>query len=259
MLRSRALIITMFLLCPAHYAAFAAESAALANHCSEESSRDKKSKKGKPKQKEQPVEQAPEWSWTGGPFTHFAWLARQMPDIARFPRNVREVRLAIVAHRKKSLLFLDSCMAQEKRGQWQVSKCNAVALDDKQFLAKLVKAGTDTSSAASSLADLQSFLKKVRKTAKQDQLLPLLLEASVENKDAYRLLDDIEADLKTCGRKRYFRILGGLPQAKFLGTNVVVIDLGYTVEKGKSSYKIKVSLAKTGKGWRIGGLQLKCF
>jgi hypothetical protein len=252
------------LLGPAHNLATAAESGFAEARAASENLRDKKSKKGrkgkKDKQQEKKVETpAPEWSWTGGPFTHFAWLSRQMPDFARFPGKVREIQLSIVAHRKKSLLFLDSCMAKEKRGQWQVSKCNAVALDDKQFLARLVKAGTDTTSSTSSLRDLQAFLKKIRKSAKQDHLLPLLLEASVENKEAYRLLDDVEADIKSCGAKRYFKALGGLPKAKYLGSNVVVIDLGYTVEKGKSSYKIKLSLAKTGKGWRIGGLQLKCF
>lgn len=265
-MRIQLLIMLSLLLCPASRLALAAECEVFVAQQRDAGQRDKKGSKAKAEKKDKAekdkgkkVEQAPEWSWTGGPYTHFAWLVRQMPDFARFPRQAREIRLSIVAHRKKSLLFLDSCLAKEKRGQWQVSKCNAVALDDKQFLARLVKAGTDTTSSASSLTELQAFLKKVAKTAKKEQLLPLLLEASVENKEAYRLLDDIEADIKECGAKRYFRALGGLPQAKYIGTNVVVVDLGYTVERGKSSYKLKVSLAKTGKGWRIGGLQLKCF
>ena len=265
MLRTHTLILILALLGPSHQLATAAECEVAATRDHQESLRDKKGKKGKEgkegKEEDKKITEvpAPEWSWTGGPFTQFSWLARQMPDFARFPSRVREIHLSIVAHRKKSLLFLDSCMAKEKRGQWQVSKCNAVALDDKQFLARLVKAGTDTTSSNSSLTDLQAFLKKIRKSAKLEHLLPLLLEASVENKEAYRLLDDIEADIKACGSKRYFKVLGGLPKAKYLGTSVVVVDLSYTVEKGKSSYKIKLSLAKTKVGWRIGGLQIKCF
>ncbi len=264
MLRFQVLIIVLTLLCPSQRLAMAFAGATVAEQRPGAAHRDKKNSKPKSeakgkKGKETKREQAPEWSWTGGPYTHFAWLVRQMPDFAKFPRNVSEIRLSIVAHREKSLLFLDSCLAKEKRGQWQVSKCNAVALDDKQFLARLVKAGTDTTSSPGSLAELQAFLKKVRKAAKKEELLPLLLEASVENKEAYRLLDDIEADAKECGNRRYFKALGGVPLPEYLGTNVVVVDLGYTVERGKSSHKLKVSLAKTGKGWRIGGLQLKCF
>jgi hypothetical protein len=219
--------------------------------------RDRKKAKAKPKPKAAPA--APEWSWSKGPFTHFAWLARQLPDFARFPSSTREIRLSIVAHREKSLLFLDSCLAKEKAGKWQVSKCNAVALDEKQLLSRLVRAGTDTSASPTSLDELQTFLASVRKTARKEDLLPLLLKASVENKDAYRLLDDIDADLKECGTKRFFKALGSLPKATYIGPNVVVIDLSYTVEKGSSSFKLKTSLAKTKAGWRVGGLQLKCF
>jgi hypothetical protein len=229
-------------------------------------SRDKKKdrkkdrKKGKKADKKpEKKKEAPEWRWSDGPFTHFIWLARQLPDFPDFPKATREIRVSIVAHREKSLLFLDSCLAKQKKVGWQVSKCNAVTLGDQQFLSRLIKAGTDTTAAPESLEGLQAFVKAVRKTDRKEELLPLLLESTVENQEGYRLLDDIDADLKECGRRSYFKALGTLPIPSYVGTNVVVIDLSYTVERGKSSFKLKASLAKTGKGWRVGGLQVKCF
>ena len=231
---------------------------------SEQPDRDKKGKKkgGKSGKKGKVIkpEAPPTWSWSRkAPYTHFLWLARQFPDFTGFPKATREISLSIVAHRNKALLFLDSCLAKPKKDSWQITRCNAVSLDDKGLLSRLVKGGTDTSESARSLADLKQFIADVKKVGKKDKLVPHLMEASVENKEGYRLMDDIAGDLKECGSSHYFKALGSLPSVAFIGTNVVVVDLQYTVERGKKSYKLKVSLAKTKKGWRIGGLQIHCY
>lgn len=215
--------------------------------------------KGKSRKKEKKMEiQAPEWTYGDGPFSHFLWLARQFPDFERFRASADGITVSIVAHRKKALLFLDSCTAAKKKTGWQISKCNAVKLKDKDFLGKLVKAGTDTRADPDSLGKLRKFMKDIRKTAKVKDLEPLLMEAGVANRQGYRLLDDVEADEKACGTRSYYRALGTVPIPTYIGANVVVVDLSYKVEK-KGSYKVHASLAKTDKGWRIGGLRVHCY
>jgi hypothetical protein len=220
--------------------------------------RDKKGKKKKKKKEKKKEMPAPEWSYGDGPFSHFLWLARQFPDFDGFRASSDEITVSIVAHRKKALLFLDSCTATKKKSGWQISKCNAVKLTDKDLLGRLVKAGTDTGAAPDSLAGLKKFTREIRKTAKAKDLEPLLMEASVANRQGYRLLDDVAADEKACGTRSYYRALGTIPSPTYVGTSVVVIDLSYKVEK-KGSYKVHASFAKTDQGWRIGGLRVHCY
>jgi len=227
--------------------------------------RDKKGKKKKRKKASKKSDKKkvtkvklPEWEYGDGPFSHFLWLARQFPDFEGFRSSADEIAVSIVAHRKKALLFLDSCTANQKKSGWRISNCNAVKLKDKDFLGRLVKAGTDTSANPDSLKSLGKFMKEIRRTAKRKDLLPLLMEASVANREGYRLLDDVEADEKACGARSYYRALGTLPKPAYLGPNVVVIDLAYKVQR-KGSYKVHASFAKTDKGWRLGGLRVHCY
>jgi len=221
--------------------------------------RKKKKKKSKSKSKKSKrKEAAPEWKYRDTPFGDFIWLARQLPDFTDFGRHTKEITLSIVAPKKGAMLFMDSCRAVKKKG-WRISDCKVVRMAGKKMLGRLVKAGTDTSASPDSLARLKDLLRLVRRSNSVKSLKPGLMESSVANRQGYQLLDDVEGDIKECGKKRYFRALGSLPTPKHIGPEVVVVDLGYVVERESRSFKVKASLAKTKNGWRVGGLRVKCF
>jgi len=219
----------------------------------------KKKKSGKKKAEKEKAPAFPEWKHTGAPFSDFIWMAGQLPDFDRFPKYTEKITLSIVAVRKKALVFLDSCSAQKKKFGWRVTDCTALNLKEKDFLARLVRGGTDTTVSADSLKRLKELAKKIRKSRKLKRLEANFTEASMANKQGYRLVDDVKGDLETCGNKRYFDALATMPSPSFVGSHVVVIDLAYLVERKSKSFKVNASLVKTREGWRVGGLRVHCY
>ena len=221
---------------------------------------DKKKKKKKKKGKKETVAPAlPEWKHTDAPFSDFIWMARQLPDFEGFPSRTEKITLSIVAPRKKTLLFLDSCKAERRKKGWRVQNCNALRIRDKDFLARLVRGGTDTKMDPNSLKKLKQLTRSIRKSGKLKKLEQSFTEASKANKEGYRLADDVEGDIKSCGAKRYFKALATMPSPTFVGSNVVVIDVSYVIGHKANPFKVDAALVRTDGGWRVGGLRVHCY
>ena len=226
--------------------------------------KDKKKKKKKKRKKKKKAEKkkpakAPEWTFSDSPMGHYLWLVRQLPDFSEFPRATEKITLSAVAKRKKDLMFLESCEAKKTKHGWKVSGCKAIKVDDDSFLSRLVSRGADTSASAESSAGLTKLSKQVSKAKKVKDLHPLMLKTGLKNPKGYKSTDDLDEDLKSCGSSRYRKALRSYPRARYVGPNVVVIDLEYVVEKGGKSYRVKSTMAKTKDGWKLGGFRVKCY
>ena len=221
--------------------------------------KDKKRKKKRKKKKKKEPEKAPEWAFSSTPMGHYLWLVRQLPDFSDFPRKTEKITLSVVAKRKKDLMFLESCQAKRTKHGWQVSGCKGVKVGDDSFLSRLVSRGADTSASPDSAAGLADVSRKVAKAKKPADLHPLMLKTGLKNPKGYKSTDDLDEDLKSCGSSRYRKALKGFPRARYVGPNVVVIDLEYVVEKGGKSFRVKAALAKTKDGWRLGGFRVHCY
>ena len=220
--------------------------------------KDKKKRKKKKKKKKEP-QKAPEWAFSSTPMGHYLWLVRQLPDFSDFPRKTEKITLSAVAKRKRDLMFLESCLARRTKHGWQVSGCKGVKVGDDSFLSRLVSRGADTSASPGSAAGLADVSKKVARAKKPADLHPLMLKTGLKNPKGYKSTDDLDEDLKSCGSSRYRKALKGFPEARYVGPNVVVIDLEYVVEKGGKSYRVKATLAKTKDGWKLGGFRVHCY
>jgi len=219
----------------------------------------KRKKKRKKKDKKKEPAKAPEWTFSRTPMGHYFWLVRQLPDFSDFPKATEKITLSVVAKRKKDLMFLESCESNKTKHGWKVSGCKAVKVDDDSFLSRLVSRGADTSASPQSSAGLTELCKKVRKAKKVSDLPPLMLKTGLKNPKGYKTTDDLDEDVKSCGSSKYRKALRSFPKARYVGPNVVVIDLEYVVEKGGKSFRVKSALAKTKDGWKLGSFRVQCY
>jgi len=222
--------------------------------------KDAKKEKGKGKDVEKAQKpSAPEWKRSDTPYGNFLAAARQMPDFTHFPAATDSIGVTVAAGAGKGLVFLDSVQARKTRSGFKVTGGNAVPVGDKDLVSKLVMGGADTTPDPESARHLNETLTVLRKAKKVEALSPAFLEAASVNKKAYRINDDVAADVKACGDKRYFAALSTLPEAAFIGPDAVVVELEYTVQDSARSFKVRVSAARLKEGWRVGGLRVTCY
>jgi len=201
-----------------------------------------------------------EWEHAGSPISDFLFLSRELPDFTGLPDDAQKLTLAVVALRAKALLFLEGCQADRGKRAWTVSGCRAVKVEEGTFLSKLVAGGTDTEPDPDSARKLAALFADARKARDPAGLVPLLLPSAVSERKGVKANDDLVQDHKACGDAKYRAALGSLPLPAYVGSNAVVLDIAYVVERGGSSFKVQASVARTRKdGWRFGSLRVRCY
>ena len=225
--------------------------------------REKKEKKEKKKRKEAKVVKADketQWEWQRkSPWSDFLWMARQLPDFRSLVSSTTEIAVSAVAARGKEMLFVDGCKLVHVKKSWKVSGCQMATLGENDFLSKLVRKGADVTPNPNSLAHLETLVKAIR-TAREPADLNSLAPSSVKNEaKGNRLIDQIQADYKTCGKKRFIASIQSLPTPEFVGENLVVIEVGYTHVSNSKTNRVSASFARTKKGWTLGKLRIQCM
>ncbi len=225
--------------------------------------RERKGKKGEKKHKETKTAKADKenkWEWQQkSPWSGFLWMARQLPDFRSFVSSTTEISMSAVAARGKDMVFMDGCKLAHVKKNWKVSGCQMATLGENDFLSKLVKKGADVTPNLNSLASLETLIKAIR-TAREPADLNKLAPSSVKNEaKGNRLIDQLQADYKTCGKKRFIASIQSLPTPEFVGENLVVIELGYTHVSHNKTNRVSASFARTKKGWSLGKLRIQCM
>ncbi len=222
--------------------------------------RGKEAAKGKEATKEEARKpEAPIWKRTDSPYGNFLAATRQMPDFTRFPSGTESISVTVAVNEEKGLVFLDSVQARKAKGGFKVTGGNAVPVGDKDLVSKLVLGGADRSPDPESTGRFNGLLSIVRKARKVEGLSAAFLEAASANKKGYRINDDVAADMKACGDKRYFAALSTVPEVTYLGPDTVVVELEYTVQDASRSFKVRLSAARLQEGWKVGGLRVTCY
>jgi len=189
-----------------------------------------------------------------GPLLRAAGL---LPAVHDLPRGTDQVALsALVVLDEKNIVLLDGVEARKKGKTWIWDAVRATSHHGKRRRDELRKAGVRPHAGAESPDRWLHKIYRPVRSKKWDQVL--LPSTYKRNPGAHSLVDDIEADMKVCGRKRYVDVLKRrLPDIGPIPPEVWFVLVTYQIT-GRRGRQVELGIVPVEGGWRVAQLRVIC-
>jgi len=180
-----------------------------------------------------------------------------LPAVHHLPKGTDQVSFsALVALDDKNIILLDGLEARKKGKGWIWDSVRATADGGRRRRDELRKAGARPHSCPDSP---DAWLKKIYRSVRGKKWDEVLLSSTYKrNPEAHSLVDDIEADMKACGKSRYVDILKHkLPDLGTIAPEIWFAMVTWQVT-GKSGEQVELGVVPVEGGWRVAHLRVIC-
>lgn len=180
-----------------------------------------------------------------------------LPGVHDLPRATDQITLsALVALDDKNIILLDGIEARKQGKRWVWDAVRSTADGGRKRRDELKKAGVKPHECPDSPDPwLKTIYRNVR-SKKWDEVL--LASTYKRNPKAHSLVDDIEADMKACGKSRYVDVLKrGLPKLGAIPPEVWFFLVSWQVT-GKTGQQVELGVVPVKGGWRVAHLRVIC-
>ncbi len=192
-----------------------------------------------------------------GPMAPLLSAVAALPAVHDLPRGTDQVSLsALVALDDKNIVLLDGVEARKKGRTWTWDAVRATADGGRKRRDELRKAGARPHACPDSP---DKWLRKIYRSIRSKKWDEVLLPSTHKrNPKAHSLVDDIEADLKVCGKTRYLDTLKHrLPTIGAIPPEVLFFLVTYQVT-GKDGLQVELGIIPVEDGWRVAHLRMIC-
>ncbi|MFH1530748.1 MAG: hypothetical protein ABIK09_08475 [Pseudomonadota bacterium] len=180
-----------------------------------------------------------------------------LPAVHNLPKGADQVSLsALVALDDKNIILLDGIEARKEGKRWIWDGVRATADGGRRRQDELRKAGARPHGCPTSPDE---WLKKIYRSVRGAKWDEVLLSSTYKlNPKAHSLVDDIEADMKACGKSRYVDILKNkLPVLGALAPEIWFAMVTWQIT-GTSGEQVELGIVPVDGGWRIAHLRIIC-
>ena len=180
-----------------------------------------------------------------------------LPAVHGLPKGADQMSLAaLVALDDRNIVLLDGIEARRKGKSWVWDAVKGTADGGRRRRDELRTAGVRPHGCPESPDEwLSRIYRSVRSKSWDEVLLPSTFKL---NPKAHSLVDEIEADMATCGRSRYLEILKRqLPALGVIPPEVWFVKVTYQVT-GKSGQQVELGVVPVEGGWRVAHLRVIC-
>jgi hypothetical protein len=180
-----------------------------------------------------------------------------LPAVHDLPKGTDQLTLsALVALDDKNIILLDGIEARKTGKSWVWDAVRSTADGGRKRRDELKKAGAKPHRCPDSPDE---WLKKIYRSVRSKEWDEVLLSSTYKlNPKAHSLVDDIEADMKACGKSRYVEVLKrGLPRIGAIPPEVWFFLASWQVT-GKAGQQVELGVVPTKDGWRIAHLRVIC-
>jgi len=198
--------------------------------------------------------QAPE---SPGPLGPLLQAAALLPAVHDLPRGTDQVSLsALVVLSEKNIVILDGVEARKKGKTWVWDAVRATSYRGKRRRDELRKAGVRPHQGPESP---DRWLHKIYRPVRSKKWNQVLLPSTFKrNPEAHSLVDDIEADMSVCGKKRYVEVLKRrLPDIGPIPPEVWFVLVTYQIT-GRRGRQVELGIVPVEDGWRLAQLRVIC-
>ena len=180
-----------------------------------------------------------------------------LPTVHGLPKGTDQVTLsALIALDDKNIVLLDGVEARKKGKHWIWDGVKATADGGQRRRDELRKAGAHPHRCPDSPDKWLSTIYRSVRSKKWDEVL--LSSTYERDPKAHSLVDDIEADMKVCGKSRYVDILKHkLPDIGAMVPEVWFVMVSHQVT-GKTGQQVELGVVPVKDGWRIAHLRVIC-
>jgi hypothetical protein len=180
-----------------------------------------------------------------------------LPAVHDLPKGTDQITLsALVALDDKNIVLLDGIEARKSGKRWVWDKVRSTAEGGRRRRDELKKAGAKPHKCPDSP---DKWLSKIYRSVRSKKWDEVLLSSTYKrNPKAHSIVDDIEADMKACGKSRYVDILKHkLASFGSIPPEVLFFMASWQVT-GRSGQQVELGVVPVKNGWRIAHLRVIC-
>jgi hypothetical protein len=214
-------------------------------------------KKTRPEQKSKPSCKARNITISPGPAGPLLQAVGYLPSPHRFPKGTDQVVLsALVQLGRKTAVLFDPIELRKKGKGWILDRIQAEDQRGAARIKQLHRVGVRPHPCPDSP---DKFLSGIHRQIRKGTWEKVLLHSTWRwNPGAHSLVDDIAADMKLCGKKRYMRNLKKLPRFGEIKPETWFVLLKYQITGDSHGTQVELGLVPVDGSWRIAHLRMIC-
>lgn len=206
---------------------------------------------------EEPVTQCSQFVQTKtGPGLYFHAFS-QLPSFGELPKEVVSLTLSGLVKVQQEAVLFDGLVFLRKKKDWVMEGIKGLSNGGATRLAALSEAGVVPHDCAE---DPAALLKRLPAAVREGRWDEVLLDSTWKlDPDAKSLVDEINADLKACGKKRYVENLGRLPKPGLMAPSLWFLLMKVELSAASGADFVELGLVPVkDSGFRVASLRVVC-